>query len=159
MVIGFPHDTEEDLLETERVIRRLARRGVADIAVNFFFPIPSTELFSALETKGRIRPDDAGLMAPLFGHRARLTDAFNYCEALSARQLTRWKYRILANFYLTSWVFHPTRLARVAYHALTGRQTTALEKFLGEKVRLLLGRPPTSANGKRPVGDLAAAAD
>ena len=29
---------------------------------------------------------------------------------MSARQLTRWKYWIVANFYLTAFLFHPGRV-------------------------------------------------
>ncbi len=149
-VIGFPHDTLADLRETQRVVRILARRGVEDIAVNFFFPIPSTELFRGLEAKQRISTADDHLMAPLFGHYPVLHESRNFCEALDARTLTRWKYRIVASFYFTSWFWHPTRVARIAWHIARGRETSALEKFLGETVRRL-GRNARASLRRRPV--------
>src|SRR5262249_12141821 len=51
LVIGFPHETEDDLRETERLVRVLARMGVDDIAVAFFYPIPATELSDYLVAK------------------------------------------------------------------------------------------------------------
>lgn len=137
-VIGFPHDTADDLRETARLAREIAKRGVEDIAVNVYFPIPSTELFEYLQKTGRVTLSDDDLMAPVFVHQPRLTEERNYCESLSAAELSRWKLRILANFYLTAFATHPTRVVRVLYHALRGRQTSPLEKFLGER----LGRGP-----------------
>jgi radical SAM superfamily enzyme YgiQ (UPF0313 family) len=139
-VIGFPHDTAEDLEETLRFARLVARRGGEDVAVNFFFPIPATELFDALAAKGRVNASDGQLMDPVFVHQPRLVESRNYCEHLSARQLTMWKYRIYASFYLTSWATHPTRALRVAWNALRGRETSALEKFIGERGRSVFRR-------------------
>jgi len=139
-VIGFPHDTAEDMRETARLARELARRGGEDVAVNFFFPIPATELFGYLERQGRVTCSDDQLMDPVFVHQARLVESRNYCEHLSAAELTRWKYRILASFYLTALATHPARIFRVVYNALRGRETSALEKFLGERTRRWLSR-------------------
>ncbi|MBK7976034.1 MAG: B12-binding domain-containing radical SAM protein [Deltaproteobacteria bacterium] len=48
VVIGFPHDTAADLAETLRLAKVLAKLGVDDLAIGFFFPIPSTELYDQL---------------------------------------------------------------------------------------------------------------
>ena len=143
-VIGFPHDTREDLRQSAQLARHLARKGAEDLAVSFFFPIPSTELFNYLESRGRVTASDGHLMAPVFNHHWRLTEERNYCEQLSASQLTRWKYRIVLTFYLTSWVTYPTRFFRVIWNALCGRETSPLEKFLGERARKLLARRRSS---------------
>ena len=151
-VIGFPHDTPEDLRDSVRLARQLARRGAADIAVAFFFPIPSTELWTDLEKKGRTAPSDTHLMHPLFGHGGFLSEEHNFCERISAAQLTYWKYRIVGNFYLTSWVTHPMRFLRVIWNALLGRETSALDKFLGERVRQIFARRRRAApGGREPV--------
>lgn len=137
MVIGFPHDTRDDLNDTLKLARRLARMGVEDIAVNFFFPVPSTELWTYLQDKGRLDLSDEALTAPAFGHTKTLKPARHYCEHVSCEELTRWKYRIVANFYLTAWLWHPRRVFRIAHNAMKGKQTTALEKFLSDsKLRL-----------------------
>jgi radical SAM superfamily enzyme YgiQ (UPF0313 family) len=140
IVIGFPHDTPDDLRETARTLRRLARKGVEDVSVHFFYPIPATELFRHVEATGRVRPDDTVLMAPLFGLRGYLEERFNFCEHMTAPQLTRWKYWLIANFYLTAWALHPTRPFRVALNAARGRQTSSMEKFLGDTARRVVRR-------------------
>ncbi len=142
IVMGFPHDTRADLRGTLRLVRALARRGVEDIATNFFFPVPGTELFEYLEGSGRIGRNDLTWTMPIYGHKPALDDERNFCEHLSAMELTGWKYLILANFYLTGWLTHPTRLPRILFNAVRGRETTALEKFLGERLRTVVKQSP-----------------
>ncbi len=139
-VIGFPHDTADDMRATARLLRELARRGVEDIAVSFFFPIPSTELYTSLLQRGRVRPDDDGLMSPLFAQQPTLVDERNFCDHLSAAQLNRWKLWLAANFYVTAWATHPTRVLRIAWNALRGKQTSSMEKLLGDRIRRLVRR-------------------
>lgn len=148
MVLGFPHDTRGDLKQTMKFLRRVARMGVEDVGINFFFPIPSTELFTYLHEKGRFDLSDATLMAPAYGHKKSLSEDRNYCEHLTAAQLTRWKYWMVTNFYLTAWICHPARVFRIAYNALSGKETTNLEKFLGETARKLRSRIRRKATGR-----------
>jgi radical SAM superfamily enzyme YgiQ (UPF0313 family) len=139
-VIGFPHDTPADLRETVRLARWLGRKGVEDIAVSFFFPIPATELFDQLAARGRVGLDDTSLQLPAFSHGHHLDEARNFCDGLSARQLTRWKYWIVANFYAMCWASRPIRVLRILRNVIIGRQTTVLEKFLGDRRRGLVPR-------------------
>jgi len=134
-VIGFPHDTKEDLRETARLARRLALMGVDDIAIGFFFPIPNTELYAYLAEKGRVDHSDRCLMTPIFANDEKLRPENNYCENLSARQLTWMKYRILLNFYPFSFAAHPTKAFRVLANVVRGRETRKLETWLVELKR------------------------
>ena len=130
MVIGFPHDTKEDLKETVRLVRRLAVAGIDDSAVGFFFPIPNTELYYQLLESGRIDLSDDFLLTPVFANEEKLLPENNYCDHLSARQLTLWKYRLLLNFYGTSFLVRPWRVFRVLFNAIRGRETSKLETYL-----------------------------
>jgi hypothetical protein len=138
LVLGFPHDTAEDLRATTRLVRTFGRMGVDDIACAFFFPIPATELYDYLVQKGRFRLDDASLMTPIFVHDKFLTEDHNYCEHLSARRLTLYKYWIVANFYLSSFVWHPTRPLRLLRNLFTGREASKMDTFLNETKRRVL---------------------
>jgi hypothetical protein len=59
---------------------------------------------------------------------------------------------------LTAWATHPARLARIAWNALTGKETSATEKLIRERVkrarRRLTGRrkSETIAGSTEPVG-------
>jgi radical SAM superfamily enzyme YgiQ (UPF0313 family) len=138
LVIGFPHDTADDIRATIRLVRKLARMGADDIACAFFFPIPATELHSYLINTGRITLDDDALMAPIFVHDRSLSRERNFCEHLSARRLTGYKYWIVGNFYLTAWATHPTRPFRLLYNLITDREVSKMDTFLNETKRKVL---------------------
>ena len=99
IVIGFPHDNPDDLRDTKKMVRRLARLGIDDIAVGFFFPIPNTELYYQLLASGRIQLDDDFLLTPVFANEEKLLPENNYCDHMTAKELTAWKYTLLLNFY------------------------------------------------------------
>ncbi len=132
LVIGFPHDVQQDLRETERLVRKLAVMGIDDIAIGFFFPIPNTELYEQLRARNIVDLDDDSLLTPIFANDEKLLEENNYCDHLSARQLTRWKYRLLINFYGLSFATRPWRVLTVLANTLRGRETRKLETFLVE---------------------------
>jgi hypothetical protein len=49
--------------------------------------------------------------------------------------MTRWKYWIVANFYVTSFVTRPGRVFRILWNFLRGRETSKMESFLHETTR------------------------
>jgi radical SAM superfamily enzyme YgiQ (UPF0313 family) len=130
LVIGFPHDTRQDFVETARMVRKLALLGIDDIAIGFFFPIPNTQLYHELVAKGRVGLDDEFLLTPIFATEKSLLPENNYCEGMSGKQVTAWKYRLLLDFYVTSFLVRPWRLVTLVWNALRGRETRKLETFL-----------------------------
>jgi anaerobic magnesium-protoporphyrin IX monomethyl ester cyclase len=130
IVIGFPHDTKEDLRDTLKMVRKLARMGIDDIAVGFFFPIPNTQLYTELMDQGRVDLSDEFLLTPIFANEEKLLDENNYCDHLSARELTAWKYKFVINFYLISFAVRPWRPIKIFWNALRGKETRKLETFL-----------------------------
>ncbi|MCC6673229.1 MAG: B12-binding domain-containing radical SAM protein [Planctomycetes bacterium] len=135
LVLGYPTDEAEDMRATVRMIRRLARAGVDDVSAGFFFPLPSTEIYHQLVKEGRIQMSDAFLKLPIYVHNKFMTEDRKYTPHLSARQLTMWKYWIVANFYLTSFVTRPGRVFRILWNFLRGRETSKMESFLQETRR------------------------
>ncbi|MHC5062382.1 MAG: B12-binding domain-containing radical SAM protein [Planctomycetota bacterium] len=130
IVIGFPHDTAEDLRLTARMVRKLGFMGIDDIAVGFFFPIPNTQLYHELIESGRISLNDEFLLTPIFANEEKLLSENNYCDQLTAKQVTWWKYKILLNFYLTSFATRPWRVLSIIFNALRGKETRKMETFL-----------------------------
>ena len=129
-VLGFPHDTDHTLRANLRFARELARRGVEDVAISFFFPIPNTELYDSLVKKGRMSPSDDNLLAPICGQEWYLTPARNFCEHVSARRLTAWRYLLLLNFYTVAVATHPTRILRHFSNFIRGKEESKLESGL-----------------------------
>ncbi|MFQ5503383.1 MAG: B12-binding domain-containing radical SAM protein [Planctomycetota bacterium] len=156
IVIGFPHDDKQDLKETVRLARKLGLAGIDDVAIGFFFPIPNTELYARLMEEGRIDLSDRFLLTPIYANDEKLEAHNNYCDHLSSRELTAWKYRILLNFYGMSFATHPWRIFSLAWNVLRGKETRKMETFLIELkrkglvwLRSRLGRLPRGEAGSQ----------
>ncbi len=140
-VMGFPEDTTKDLRETVRLARKLAWLGITDMAYGYFFPIPNTELFRQLEKEGRVRLDDDFLLTPIFANEGHVTDEHNYSHHLTSRQMTRWRWWTLLNFYAVSFGVRPWRLVSTIWNSLIGKETRKMETFLIDirrKIRVTL---------------------
>lgn len=140
LVIGFPHDRPEHLRDTVRLVRELARRGVEDVSVPVFFPIPATELYDDLVARGRLVPSDDVFRTPMLTHSRWISDDCNFCEHISSNRLSLYKYWIVANFYLTSWWTHPRRMLRILRNVIREQESSKLESFLIETKRRMLSR-------------------
>jgi anaerobic magnesium-protoporphyrin IX monomethyl ester cyclase len=135
-VLGFPHDREEDFPDTTKLVRKLARMGIDDIAIGFFFPIPNTPLCDELVERGIVDlEDDEFLLTPIHANESKLIEQNNYCDRVSARRLTFWKYRLLANFYGVSFLCRPWRVLQIVLNTIRGKETRKLETYLVEKRR------------------------
>ncbi len=137
-VVGFPQDTAADLRQSVGLAFRLARAGVNDIALSFFFPIPGTKLYDELVASGRIVPSDEVLLAPILSMNPTLSEACNFCEGLNVRTLSRFKYRILLTFYVVSFVSRPFRIFYILGNVLRDRETCKLDIFLNTRKRRIL---------------------
>ena len=133
--------------------------GIDDIAVGFFFPIPNTQLYHELIESGRISLNDEFLLTPIFANEEKLLPENNYCDQLSARQVTWWKYKILLNFYLTSFATRPWRVLSIIFNALRGKETRKMETFLvdirrkvGIAIKNKFRRGGDRSDGDCPVG-------
>ncbi|GMV38712.1 MAG: hypothetical protein AMXMBFR64_04280 [Myxococcales bacterium] len=99
LIIGFPHDTEEDLTESLEFAAQIRRMGVTDLGVGYFFALPGTELFDALYDAGKIKLDGTYFAHILQG--GDLVPSVSHSELLSRFDLVKWKARIYTKFYGT----------------------------------------------------------
>ena len=129
-VLGFPRDQVSDFKETVRWARKLAKLGVDDVAVGFFFPIPGTRFYNELLADGKLTLDDDLVLAPIFVHDRWLTEDRNYSGSLSARTLTWWRYRIVWSFYSRAILLNPRRWLRIARNFVSGREDSKFDSFL-----------------------------
>jgi len=129
-VLGFPGDRVQDFRDTRRWAARLAKAGVDDLAVGFFFPIPGTQFYRELVAQGRLQLTDEVMQAPLFVHDRWLTEDRNFSVGLKARTLTYWRYRIVFAFYLRAVLLNPRRWARLWKNFRSGREDSKLDSFL-----------------------------
>ncbi len=158
-VAGFPEDTVDDLKQTVKLARRLAWHGITDMAFGFFFPIPNTELYWQLKKEGRIELTDDFLLTPIFANEAKVDEANNYSYNLSAKQLTRWRYWTLLNFYAISYGTRPWRLLSTLWNSFTGKETRKMETFLIDirrKIKVNIKGMLTARKGNKPADNIAA---
>jgi anaerobic magnesium-protoporphyrin IX monomethyl ester cyclase len=97
LVVGFPHDTREHILENMPFLDQLAAEGVTDVTVGFYMALPGTELFDSLYDAGKIKLDRAYFRHML--HNLALWPAQSYSESLSRLELTVLKFRMFLRFY------------------------------------------------------------
>jgi radical SAM superfamily enzyme YgiQ (UPF0313 family) len=157
-VAGFPEDTAADLKQTVRLARKLAWLGITDMAFGFFFPIPNTELYWQLKKDGRIKElDDDFLLTPIYANEAKVEDRNNYSYTLTSKQLTRWRYWTLLNFYAVSFGTRPWRLVTTLWNSLIGRETRKMETYLIDVRRKVRVAVKAWLTGKKKTPEPAAA--
>lgn len=96
LVIGFPHDTREHILENLEFVDQLAAEGLTDCSVSFYMALPGTELFYSLYDNGKARIDREYFSHIL--HALTLWPAHTYSD-LSKLDLASLKIRLLLRFY------------------------------------------------------------
>jgi radical SAM superfamily enzyme YgiQ (UPF0313 family) len=99
VVIGFPHDTEEQLAENIEFIREMRRMGVTDMVVGYYMALPGTELFNTLYEGGKIRLDRTYFTHDLQGLALWPTTSYN--DQLGRWKLFAWKIWLQLGFYAT----------------------------------------------------------
>ena len=97
VVIGFPHDTPDQLAQTLPFLDEVAGLGVRDLQVNFFMAHPGSELFHFLADSGQLRLDRAYFRQIL--HGSAFFPAVAYGDAPPRGAQAAWKARYFARFY------------------------------------------------------------
>jgi radical SAM superfamily enzyme YgiQ (UPF0313 family) len=146
IVIGFPDDTPATLRQTTGLIRKMAWLGVYDVAVSKFVPYPGSELFTRLQTEGKIQLDDDFFVSPMDFYTQK---APSYANAISTRRLYWTMMWMFWNFYVLSFAFRPLRVFRtLAKAVVTGTEDTRYAKWFVDRFytrrrwRKLAGTPP-----------------
>jgi hypothetical protein len=125
LIVGFPHDTREQLAENLPFVDRLVAAGITDLVLGYYMNLPGTELFDSQYDAGKVRLDRT-----YFGHILQSTELFpsiSYCEHLGRLGLAWWKYRLYLRFFAGSWRKtlggRQLRSARRALSGLWNRET------------------------------------
>lgn len=131
IVIGFPDETPKTLRQTVRLIRKMAVRGVYDVAVSKFVPYPGSELFLRLQREGKIQLDDEFFVSPMDFYTKK---APSYADAVSTSRLYWTMLWMFVNFYVLSFGLRPLRMIRaIAKAILTGTEETRYAKWFVDR--------------------------
>lgn len=151
MIIGFPQEDMDDIHRTFAFMRRMARMGVHEVALNTFVPLPGTELFETTNAIAPIAVDDE--YCYWMGGATSLFSVRSWNPAIAARRLLFLKYWGLIQFFGISYLHHPSRLWRLLVNAIRGKQETKLDRAIREiagKVGVMIRRPAAVA-AKKPA--------
>ncbi len=148
LIMGFPGETTQDIAQTLAFAAQMARAGVHDASVWTFVPYPGSALFDELVASGRIGALDDDYYASLLSY-SDLANARSYDDALTDRQLQRYRLLGLATFYGASWALHPGRPLAAASHLVRGRYESRAEMSVASLVRRATARLAEAAGGRR----------
>jgi magnesium-protoporphyrin IX monomethyl ester (oxidative) cyclase len=132
-VIGFPDETEAEINQTIRFARKLARLGLDECSVNTLQLVPGCELFYELEKEGRITADNDFFKN--LGQMGDLAGVKTWSDTLSDRKLSRLKRKAYLQFYLTSFLYHPSKALRLIKNLITSVQETKSERVFHSLLR------------------------
>lgn len=134
VIIGFPDDTHRDIWRTMLFLIKASRAGVNDMAPSVFSPYPGSELFERLSQEGKIDMTNDDYFFQII-----YVDTFfnNYFYNGNVNMYTLRLYLIayLAVFYLSNYIFHPSRLFATLRNLLTSRYESRAEMALGELIK------------------------
>ncbi|MFO0625307.1 MAG: radical SAM protein [Polyangiales bacterium] len=136
IMIGFPGEGRDELVETLGFVARLARAGVHDVSVWTFSPYPGSALFDELRAAGRIPALDDDYFASLLSY-SDVAGAVSYSDRVSSAALRRYRLAGMALFYALSYASHPARPVRSLRNVLAARYESRMEMSLGNLLRRL----------------------
>lgn len=127
-IIGFPDETRQEIMQTIRFAQSLARLGLDECSVNTFQLVPGCELFFKLVDEGKITIDNDFFQN--LGQMGDLAGVKTWSMTLTERDLSRLKMKAYVTFYLTSFLYHPSKLWRLMKNLVTSVQETKSERVL-----------------------------
>ena len=142
IIVGFPHETRKQLLETLRLVWKMAFMGVQDSSIFIYSPYPGSELFDELREEGQIGDLDEEYFRSLLCYRD-FTGAKTYNRHLSAKEIARWRFFGMLSAQIIALAVRPRRIVRLVTQLFRRRSDTLLEQRLGD---LFTRRQVTSAS-------------
>lgn len=133
LIIGFPHETRQDMWRTVWTAIRFAFLGVDDAGIYIFSPYPGSELYGYLRNSGAIAKMDRKYFEGLFV--TDVTKNANYCEHVGDREVSFYSLFGMSTFYILSYVLHPSRVLRSIRNYLAQRSDSIFELRLFASLR------------------------
>jgi radical SAM superfamily enzyme YgiQ (UPF0313 family) len=129
LIIGFPTERRKDVWQTLWTSLRFSFMGVEDLALNLFSPYPGSELFSYLQTTGKIKKIDHSYFEDLMTFQ-NIRRSTYFCENIGSRELSFYRLVGLCSFYGFGYLLHPSRILRTIRNYKADRSDTVFEERL-----------------------------
>ena len=129
LIIGFPTEQRKDVWQTLWTSLRFSFMGVDDMGLNLFSPYPGSELFSYLQTTGKIKKIDHSYFEDLMVFQNIRRSSY-FCENIGSRELSFYRLVGLCSFYGFGYLLHPSRILRTIRNYKADRSDTVFEERL-----------------------------
>ena len=145
VIIGFPHETWWDIIQTILFQMRNAIRGVDDVTIYIFSPYPGTEIFDDLTRAGKVKlNDDYFLKLTSLNGDYFTTNLTTFNDNISGRMLGVVRLVAVLINYAISYLLYPRRIIRTIRNIYSTNAATVFEHRL--KDFLNRKKLPTTAN-------------
>jgi radical SAM superfamily enzyme YgiQ (UPF0313 family) len=136
LIIGFPHESRRQILNTIRYGLRLAWMGVDDVDIALFAPYPGCEIFRDLQARGVLELNDRYFM----GLSSRWTaNQLRVNPNVSPRELASYRLGFMLLNYIVGYLRYPSRILRTFLNVFfRDEAATSLEHFLKNAFRCWL---------------------
>ena len=138
MILGFPHETRRQILESLKLQFQFALMGVDECPLFPFQPYPGSEIFEYLRSKGRVvlKDDYFDSLATFSTGKFGIPDDA-FCEHVGPRELHFYRVFGFIWFYVLAYLLYPKRILRTVRNLFSaGRSSTVFEQRLKDKLRL-----------------------
>ncbi len=129
LIMGFPHETFKEILETLKFLKDVAILGVNDVYIACFSPYPGSELFEQLSKNGQINKMDDEYFLTLTSY-SDMRYSKSYSPHLSNRMLTFYRLGGMVMFYIISYILHPKRIFTTIYNVINQKEESRLDMAL-----------------------------
>ncbi len=120
IVIGFPKEQLNDMIQSVLFSLRMALIGVDDCNIAIFSPYPGSELYQQLRAADKVPAPSDRYFNDLVA-QFDFTNASAFCETVSGQRLTFIRVFGLAMFYVVAYLSHPSRLVRLVRNIFAER--------------------------------------
>ncbi len=123
-IIGLPGETRDEVKETIKYAKELAKCGVDEVAFGLFIPLPGTPLWDIAKKKNQ-RMDFLDLLAV-----GDMNKAVSWNDDIDADELNSLRLKAYLAFHLTRMFYHPLLFANSFVNVLRNINETKTERTL-----------------------------
>lgn len=128
-LIGLPGETREEVFETIKYAKELAKSGIDEVAFGLFIPLPGTPLWEISKNKNP-EMDFLDLLAV-----GDLSRAVSWNDELNAKELNSLRFKAYMSFHITRMIYHPFLFSKSFLNVLRNVEETKTERTLLQFLR------------------------
>jgi len=134
MIIGFPDEKHKTVWQTIFFLIKASWYGAHDMAPSIFSPYPGSALFEKLCKEGKIDMTKDDYFYQII-YVDTFFNNFFYNSNINKYILRTYLLMYYAAFYVSNFIFHPSRLFRTLWNVFSSNYESRAEMALGELVK------------------------